>query len=75
MTRRDDQTLSAPLRPAVERAGSDLTATIKANAQIQADLLPGTSPVIAPAVAQGKLKVVPAYCDLASEKAAVLGRH
>ena len=31
--------LYAPLRPAVERAGPDLTATIKANARIQADLL------------------------------------
>src|SRR6202040_1002116 len=31
--------LYAPIRPAVERAGSNLDAAIKANAQIQADLL------------------------------------
>jgi carbonic anhydrase len=65
--------LYAPLRPAVERAGPDLTATIKANAQIQADLLRGASPIIAGAVAQGKLKVVAGYYDLASGKVTVLG--
>jgi carbonic anhydrase len=65
--------LYAPLRPAVERAGPDLTATIKANAQVQADLLRTASPIIAGAVAQGKLKVVPAYYDLASGKVTVLG--
>jgi len=39
--------LYAPLRPAVERAGVDLEAAIRANAQIQADLLRTASPVIA----------------------------
>jgi carbonic anhydrase len=65
--------LYAPLRPAVDRAGPDLTATIKANAQIQADLLRSASPIIAGAVAQGKLKVVPGYYDLASGKVTILG--
>ena len=37
--------LYAPLRPAVERAGPDAEAAIKANAQIQADLLRTASPV------------------------------
>ena len=39
--------LYAPLRPAVERAGPDAEAAIKANAQIQADLLRTASPVLA----------------------------
>ena len=49
--------LYAAIRPAVERAGPDLDAAIKANAQIQADLLRTASPVIAGLVAGGKLKV------------------
>jgi carbonic anhydrase len=56
--------LYAPLRPAVERAGPDLTATIKANAQIQADLLRTASPVIAARIADGKMKVVASYYEL-----------
>lgn len=58
--------LYAPLRAAVERAGPDLTATIKANAQIQADLLRSASPVIAESVSSGKVRVVAAYYELAS---------
>jgi carbonic anhydrase len=65
--------LYAPLRAAVERAGPDLAATIKANAQIQADLLRTASPVIAASVASGKLKVVPAYYDLATGAVTLLG--
>jgi carbonic anhydrase len=58
--------LYAPLRPAVERAGPDLTATIKANAQIQAGLLRAASPVIGALVADRKMKVVAAYYELTS---------
>jgi carbonic anhydrase len=65
--------LYAPLRAAVERAGPDLAATIKANAQIQADLLRTASPVIAASAASGKLKVVPAYYDLATGAVTLLG--
>ena len=65
--------LYAPLRPGIERAGADLTAAIKANAQVQADLLRTASPVIAPLVKTGKMKVVAAYYDLASGKVAILG--
>jgi carbonic anhydrase len=65
--------LYAPLRPAVERAGPDLTAAIKANAQIQAGLLRSASTVIAPLVKTGKIKVVAAYYDLASGKVTILG--
>jgi len=64
--------LYAPLRPAIERAGQDLTAAIKANAQIQADLLRTASPVIAALIKTGKMKVVAAYYDLASGKVTVL---
>jgi carbonic anhydrase len=65
--------LYAPLRPGIERAGPDLVAAIKANAQVQADLLRTASPVIAPLVKTGKMKVVAAYYDLASGKVAILG--
>jgi carbonic anhydrase len=65
--------LYAPLRAAVERAGPDLTATIKANARIQADLLRTASTVIAASVASGKLKVLAAYYDLATGRVTLLG--
>ncbi len=58
--------LFAPLRPAAERAGPDLDAAVKANAQIQADLLRTASPVLAGLVAAGKLKVAAGFYDLAS---------
>jgi carbonic anhydrase len=64
--------LYAPLRPAIERAGQDVTAAIKANAQIQADLLRTASPVIAALIKAGKMKVVAAYYDLASGKVTIL---
>ena len=64
--------LFAPIRPAVERAGPDLQATIKANAQIQADLLRTASPVIAGLVEQRKLKVVAACYELASGRVSLL---
>jgi carbonic anhydrase len=56
--------LYAPLRPAVERAGSDLVAATQANARIQADLLATASPVLAQLISQGRLKVVAAYYSL-----------
>src|SRR5947208_614790 len=65
--------LYAPLRPAIERAGPDLTATIKANAQIQADLLRAASPAIGALVAGGKMKVIASYYELASGKVTLLG--
>jgi carbonic anhydrase len=64
--------LYAPLRPAIERAGQDVTAAIKANAQIQADLLRTASPVIAALIKARKMKVVAAYYDLASGKVTIL---
>ncbi len=65
--------LYAPLRAAVERAGPDLEATTRANAQIQADLLRTASPVIAGRIRAGTLKVAAAYYDLGSGKVALLG--
>ncbi len=58
--------LYAPIRRAVEVAGKDLEAAIKANAQIQADLLRTASPVVADLTAQGRLRVVSAYYDIGS---------
>ena len=64
--------LFAPIRPAVERAGSELDAAIKVNAQIQADLLRTASPVIADLVAAGKLKVVAGFYELATGQVSLL---
>ncbi len=64
--------LYAPLRPAVERAGSDLAAAIKANAQIQAGLLRTASPVIAGLIKDGKVTVVAGYYDLTDGKVSQL---
>ena len=54
------------LQPAVDHAGPDLEATIKANAKIQATLLRESSTVISGMVKEGTVKVVAAYYDLAS---------
>jgi len=60
--------LFPPLRQAVDQAAPDLVATIKANASIQAALLSKASPVLAPMVKEGKLKIVGGYYDLATGK-------
>jgi carbonic anhydrase len=64
--------LFAPLRPAVEAAGNDLEAAIKANAQIQAKVIATASPLVASLVKEGKLKVAAGYYDLGSGKVTVL---
>jgi len=64
--------LYAPIRPAVERAGSDPDTVSRANAQIQADLLRTASPVIADLMAAGKLKVVAGFYELASGQVSLL---
>jgi carbonic anhydrase len=61
------------IRPAVDQAGSDLGAAIRANARIHARLLQDASPVIAGAVKQGQLKVVAAYYDLSTGVVTLLG--
>jgi carbonic anhydrase len=64
--------LYAPIRPAIDRAGAALEGAIRANAQIQAELLRTASPIIAELIHQGKLKVVAAYYDLGSGKVSLL---
>jgi carbonic anhydrase len=65
-------TLYSYLRPAVDQAGPDLEATIRANAKIQAKILADASPVLAEAIKGGTLKVVASYYDLVSGKVSLL---
>lgn len=53
------------IEPAVEEAGPDLEATIRANALIQANTV-RSSPLIAGLIEDGKLKVSAAYFDIAT---------
>jgi carbonic anhydrase len=59
-------TLYPYIRPAVDQAGSNLEAAIKANAKIQAGLLRQSSPVLAGHIKENQLKIVAGYYDLAS---------
>jgi len=56
--------LYSPLRAAVEQAGPNLEATVKANAKHQSLLLRTGSTVISGLVKQNKLKVVAGYYDI-----------
>jgi len=67
--------LYLPLRPAVDQAGSDLTAAIKANARIQARLLSTASPVIAGLIKSKRLKVAAAYYDISIGKVSMLTKE
>ena len=58
--------LYSSIYPAVEQAGPDLTAVIRANAQLQARLLRDSSPVISGLAKQGQIEVMAGYYDLAS---------
>ena len=60
------------IRPAVDEANGDFDTAIRANAKIQAKLITDSSPVVAKAIKDGKLKVVAAYYDLASGKVELL---
>src|SRR5437762_6340863 len=60
------------IRPAVDQAGSNLEAAIKANAKIQAGLLRQSSPVLADHIKQNELKIVAGYYDLSSGKVTLL---
>lgn len=64
--------LYAPIRQAVDAARGDLDTAIDANAKIQATLLSEASPVIAAAIKEGKLKVVPARYDIGSGQVSLL---
>jgi carbonic anhydrase len=52
------------LELAVQQAGPDLDATIRANALIQAARLQELSPLLTALVAEGKLKIAAAYFDI-----------
>jgi carbonic anhydrase len=60
------------IRPAVDQAGANLEAAIKANAKIQAGLLRQSSPVLAEHIKQNRLKIVAGYYDLASGNVSLL---
>jgi len=70
---RQISTLYPYIRPAVDQAGPDLTAAIKANAKIQAALLRQSSPVLAEQIKKNQLQIVAAYYDLATGKVSMLG--
>jgi carbonic anhydrase len=65
--------LYAAIRPAVDTAGGNLDAAIKANAKIQAHLLGTASPLLASLIKERKLSVAAGYYDLASGHVTVLG--
>jgi carbonic anhydrase len=65
-------TLYPYIRPAVDQAGPDLTAAIKANARIQAALLRQSSPVLVDHIKENQLKIVAGYYDLSSGKVTLL---
>jgi carbonic anhydrase len=56
------------LRRAVEQSGGDVDQAIKANANVQAELLRTSSPVVRDAMKAGKVKVEAGVYDLASGK-------
>jgi carbonic anhydrase len=64
--------LYAPLQRAVEEGNGNLEAAIKANAQIQANLLATASPVLAGLIKDGKLKIAAGYYALDSGAVTIL---
>ncbi len=60
------------IQPAVDQAGPDVEAVIKANAKIQATLLRQSSTVISGMVKSGSLKVVAGYYDLGTGSVTLL---
>src|SRR5262245_41868497 len=65
-------TLYAPLRRAVEQAGPDVDAAVRANARIQAGLLRDASPVLADLVKKQQLLVVAGTYALATGQVTLL---
>jgi carbonic anhydrase len=65
--------LYAFIRPAVDRAGTDVDKAIRINAVMQAGLLAQASPVLAGAIAEQRLRVLAAYYDVGSGKVSLLG--
>jgi carbonic anhydrase len=54
------------IRPAVEQAGPDVEATIRANVLVQAARLRDSSPLLSGLIKEGKLKVAAGYFDIRS---------
>lgn len=61
------------IRPAVDKAGPDLEAATRANAQIQAALLREASPVLSELAKKGALKIAAGYYEIRTGKATLLG--
>jgi carbonic anhydrase len=64
--------LYSHIQPAVDQAGPNLEAAIRANAQIQAALLRKASTVVSGLLKENKLKVIAAYYSLASGSVTLL---
>lgn len=64
--------LYSHIQPAVDQAGPNLEAAIRANAQIQAALLRKASTVVSGLVKENKLKVIAAYYAIASGSVTLL---
>jgi carbonic anhydrase len=60
------------IKPAVEQAGPDLEATIRANVRIQANRLREYSPLLASLIEDGKLKVAAGYFDIRTGEVTLL---
>jgi carbonic anhydrase len=60
------------IEPAVEQAGPDLEATIRANVLIQANRLRQHSPLLASLIEDGKLEVAAAYFDISTGEVTLL---
>jgi len=60
------------IRPALSRSGSNLEAAIKANAELQSELLQKRSTVISGLVKEKRLKVYSGYYDLADGSVTLL---
>jgi carbonic anhydrase len=67
--------LYLPLRPAIDEAGSDLTAAIKANARIQAKLLRQCSTVISGLIKANKIAVAAAYYHISDGTVSMLTKE
>src|SRR5215469_13809988 len=65
-------TLFPYIRSAVDQAGADLEAAIKANAKIQAGVLWHSSTVLAEHIKQNRLKIAAAHYDLTTGKVSLL---
>jgi carbonic anhydrase len=71
---RGSQRTHSGIRPAVDAAGPNVEAVVKANAKTHAKLLTEASTVIAGLVKENRIKVVPGYYDVANGMVTLLWR-